>query len=132
MRRAADDDAVLRHLHRCVRIPQAVVGEVGDDCQPRADCGDVECGRIVLTAILYEIAGRWPAVLNLETSGETIHNWAGYLMMPFGLLLLLVEMSLLSKLLIAPMPDRPLAVDRVLAGGGIETTVQPVPRRRRR
>ncbi len=88
--------------------------------------------RIVLTAILYEIAGRWPAVLNLETSGETIHNWAGYLMMPFGLLLLLVEMSLLSKLLIAPMPDRPLAVDRVLAGGGIETTVQPVPRRRRR
>jgi exosortase len=88
--------------------------------------------RIVLTAVLYEIAGRWPSVINLETASETIHNWAGYLMMPFGLLLLLVEMSLLSKLLIAPTSDRSLAVGRVLAGDGTGTTTQPVLRRRHR
>jgi exosortase len=65
--------------------------------------------RIVLTAVLYELATVWPSVIDLEQYGEAIHNWAGYLMMPIGLLLLLAEMSLLNKLLIEPM-DHALVV----------------------
>jgi exosortase len=58
--------------------------------------------RIVMTAVIYHLATYWPTVIDLDSAGELIHEWAGYLMMPVGLLLLLVEMTLLSKLMIAP------------------------------
>jgi exosortase/archaeosortase family protein len=88
--------------------------------------------RIVITAVAYEIAGRWPSLIDLEASGETIHNWAGYMMMPIGLVLLLIEMTLLSKLLIEPLHDRPLVVGRVLAGDAGKATEQQISRRRRK
>jgi exosortase len=89
--------------------------------------------RIVLTAVAYEIASQWPTVIDLETAGEKIHDWAGYLMMPIGLLMLLAELWLLSKLLISPAHDRPLVMGRVLAESGPQTGIQPsAPRRRRR
>jgi exosortase len=88
--------------------------------------------RIVMTAVAYEIASRWPSVIDLETSGERIHDWAGYLMMPIGLLLLLTEMWLLSKLLITSLHDRPLAMGRVLAESGPQEAIRPSALRRRR
>jgi exosortase len=70
--------------------------------------------RIVVTAVAFEVAMRWPSLINLETQSETIHNWAGYLMMPFGLLLLWLETALLSSLLIESA-DRPLVLGTMLA-----------------
>jgi exosortase len=57
--------------------------------------------RIVLTAVIYHLATFWPNWIDLDTAGEVIHEWAGYMMMPVGLLLLLAEMTLLSKLMLA-------------------------------
>jgi exosortase/archaeosortase family protein len=74
--------------------------------------------RITMTGVLFEIAGRWPAVIDLETRAETIHDWAGYAMMPIGLLVLLGEMSLLSKLMISPESERLLTTGRAAVGGG--------------
>lgn len=85
--------------------------------------------RIVLTAVAYQIAAKWPSLIDLETQGETIHNWAGYLMMPIGLLLLWIELSILSKLLIAPS-SRPLVVGTMLAGVGAEARTTRGSRRR--
>ncbi|MCE5303242.1 MAG: exosortase/archaeosortase family protein [Planctomycetaceae bacterium] len=89
--------------------------------------------RIVVTAIFYQFAGQWFPSLNLETAGETVHAWAGYLMMPIGLLLLLAELSLLSKLLIAPM-QRPVVVGQFATGQNANTGlgVPIVSRKRRR
>ena len=69
--------------------------------------------RIVATAVICEMARRWPSLINIENAQEVIHNWVGYLvMMPVGLLLLWGEMTLLSKLLIEPLPERPLVAGR--------------------
>jgi exosortase len=90
--------------------------------------------RIVLTAVLYQIAAHWPSVIDLEKSGDTIHKWAGFLMMPIGLLLLLAVMSLLSKLLVEPPPDRPFLTGGMLPGIGTAATTetrQGVRRRQR-
>jgi exosortase/archaeosortase family protein len=66
--------------------------------------------RIVLTAVLCELA-RKTSIISVDNARETIHNWVGYLaMMPAGMLLLWLELYLLSKLLIDPLPDRPLMV----------------------
>jgi exosortase len=66
--------------------------------------------RIVLTAVFGEIAMHWYSGAAAEHACETIHNIVGYFgMMPIGLLLLLLEVYLLSKLFIEPLPDRPLA-----------------------
>jgi exosortase len=66
--------------------------------------------RIVLTAVFGEIALHWYSGEEAEKVCETIHHVVGYVgMMPIGLLLLLLEVYLLSKLLIEPLPDRPLA-----------------------
>ncbi len=65
--------------------------------------------RIVLTAVICEIGRHWPSLINMDNAQEFIHDWVGLLvMMPFGLLLLLAEMTLLSKLLIQPLPESPL------------------------
>ena len=86
--------------------------------------------RIIITAVVYEMAGYWPSVIDLETTGELVHDWAGYAMMPIGLLLLLGEMTLLSKLMLAPV-DQPLVIGRVLSGTGTAATTERVLRRRR-
>jgi len=87
--------------------------------------------RIVITAVVYELASYWPSVFNLETTGEIVHDWAGYAMMPIGLLLLWAEMSLISKLMLAPL-DQPLVIGRTLSGTtGTVATTERVLRRRR-
>ena len=69
--------------------------------------------RIVLTAVICEIGRQWPSLINVENAQEFIHNWVGYLvMMPLGLLLLWAEMALLSKLMLAPLPERPLVIGK--------------------
>lgn len=82
-------------------------------------------GRIVVTGVVYEIAGRWPSLIDLEVAGETIHNWAGYAMMPFGLLLLLAETSLLSRLMISPESERRLVTGRAAAPAVAKAAVSP-------
>jgi exosortase len=84
--------------------------------------------RIVLTAVIYELASFWPTLIDLDTAADVIHQWAGYLMMPIGLLLLLAEMTLLSKLMIAPI-DHALVVGPTLATEGMS---ERVLRRKRR
>ncbi len=87
--------------------------------------------RIVITAVVYELASYWPSVINLETTGELVHDWAGYAMMPIGLLLLWGEMAILSKLMLAPV-DQPLVIGRVLSGtNSTVATTERVLRRRR-
>jgi exosortase len=66
--------------------------------------------RIVLTAVLCEVARHWPSLMSEDTAEKFMHDTAGLLMMPVGLLLLWAEMTLISKLLIAPLPERPLLV----------------------
>ncbi len=90
--------------------------------------------RIVATAILFEVARHWPSLIDLDTSAKQIHDWTGLLVqMPAGLILLLLEIALLSKLLVEPASTRPLAMGRVMAAD--QTTQGAVERalgRRRR
>jgi exosortase len=86
--------------------------------------------RIVLTGVVTEIARAWPSLITYENAMHYTHNWAGYLMMPIGLLLLLGEMWLLSKLLIPPPPDRPLMAGMVTGAGTLGTTERVLRRRR--
>jgi exosortase len=83
--------------------------------------------RIVLTAVVYEIVSFWPSLIDLNAAEDVIHQWAGYLMLPIGMLLLWVEMSLLTKLMIAPA-EHGLITAPTLAGEG---TAEQVFRRRR-
>jgi exosortase len=87
--------------------------------------------RIVLTGVLCDLARRWPSLINVETAEKFMHDMAGLLMMPIGLALLFVEMSLISKLLISPPSSGPLATGGVLAGEPIEAAMQPGLQRRR-
>jgi exosortase len=78
--------------------------------------------RIVLTALLCELARHWPNLIDQEKAMGFIHDWVGYLvMMPFGLVMLWLEVFLLNKLLIQSMPDRPLVMDRL----AVEKAVEP-------
>ena len=70
--------------------------------------------RIVMTGVIYEVVGRWFSAVDVDQVEHIIHDWAGFLMMPVGLALLLAETWLLSKLLVAPPPDRPLMVGEML------------------
>jgi exosortase len=70
--------------------------------------------RIVMTAVVYQFATMFPAMIDLDTAAELIHQWAGYLMMPIGLLLLLAEMTLLNKLMLAPI-ERVVVAPRTVA-----------------
>jgi exosortase len=73
--------------------------------------------RIVVTAICLEMARRWPGVMDSEKAMHVIHDWAGYLIeMPCGMLLVWVEVTLLSKLLMPPLDERPLTMGTILAG----------------
>jgi len=88
--------------------------------------------RIVLTAVLFEIAGRWSSLVDMELVEDVAHNGAGYLMMPVGLALLLTEMWLLSNLWLEPMAMRLPLSGQVLAGGGIAATAMQRERRRQK
>ena len=85
--------------------------------------------RIVLTAVIYQFATLWPSLIDLDTAAEVIHQWAGYMMMPIGLLLLLAEMSLLNKLMMAPT-EHALATTRAFVGDGATERVLQVRKRR--
>jgi len=75
--------------------------------------------RLTVTAILYEMARRWPDVIDAHKAEEIIHDWSGYLiMMPLAMLLLWVELTLLSKLFLEPAAKGPLSLGRTLAGVG--------------
>lgn len=87
--------------------------------------------RIVLTAVLFELARLWPSVVAPETAEHFMHDLAGYLMMPIGLLLLWVEMTLLAKLLIEPSRERPLVVGELLAERAPVVGIPRVHRKRR-
>ena len=63
--------------------------------------------RIVMTGVIYEVVGRWFSAVDVDQVEHIIHDWAGFLMMPVGLALLLAETWLLSKLLVAPPPRSP-------------------------
>jgi exosortase len=71
-------------------------------------------GRIVLTAIVLEIAGKW-------WSDLVFHDLAGWLMMPAGLALLWLELKFLDKLIV---PEKSLANPLVAVAPG-NTTPPP-------
>ena len=53
--------------------------------------------------------------MNPDHFVETVHTWAGFVIeMPVGMLLVWIELSLLSKLLISPLPERPLVMGDLL------------------
>jgi exosortase len=87
--------------------------------------------RIVLTAVIYEIASLWPTVIDLDTAGELIHDWAGYMMMPIGLLFLLAETTLLSKLLVAPL-EHALVINPAYPSETAQGTTERAFQKRRR
>lgn len=66
--------------------------------------------RLTATAILYNIGMS-------DVVEERIHDGVGFLMMPLGIVLLWAEMSLLWKLLLAPISDRPISLGPAFAGG---------------
>jgi exosortase len=71
--------------------------------------------RIVVTAVGCEVARYYPSVLDADRVMEIVHEWAGYLIeMPAGMLLLWLELTLLAKLLISPLPERPLVMGGML------------------
>jgi exosortase len=86
--------------------------------------------RIVLTGVLYEVASQWPDLVNIDTAAEMIHTWAGYLMMPVGLLLLLLETTILGKLMVEPM-EKALVVGSTFGGQSEAAFGQTFQKRRR-
>jgi exosortase/archaeosortase family protein len=86
--------------------------------------------RIVMTGVIYELVGRWSSGIDVDQVEHMIHDWAGFLMMPVGLALLLAESWLLAKLLLAPPPDRPLMVGEVLTRQSAESASKASLRRR--
>ena len=69
--------------------------------------------RIVVVALVCELAWHWPAAISAKDPLKAIDFWVGiFVMMPTGLLLLWAEMTLLSKLMLAPLPERPLVIGR--------------------
>jgi len=71
--------------------------------------------RITVTAILYEMAERWPTYISAKTADWVFHKGAGWLMMPYALLLLLILWKLLEKLVVEQVSAGPLALSGSLA-----------------
>lgn len=88
--------------------------------------------RISLTAILCEIAHTWPSVISMETADAFFHDMAGLLMMPVALLILWAEMYLISKLMVEPLPDRPLVIAESMAERVRTPELVRMPARRKR
>jgi exosortase len=81
---------------------------------PIAILGNV--ARIVVTAVGLEIARHWPSLVDAKSVEPTIHDVAGWVIeMPCGMLLLWLELTLLSKLLIPPLEERPLMMGTLQA-----------------
>jgi exosortase len=74
--------------------------------------------RITVTGILHETAGH-------EVADAVFHDLAGWLMMPFGLGLLWLELKFLDRLLVAPRETRTEAID--FAAMGVEPLRQTKP-----
>jgi exosortase len=72
--------------------------------------------RITLTAVLFEMAHQWPSVVSKEFADKVFHDFAGLLMMPVALLILLGEMALMSRLMVQPITDRTLVVREASRG----------------
>jgi exosortase len=88
--------------------------------------------RIILTAVLFEMAHRWPSVMSRETADKVFHDFAGLLMMPVALLILWAEMTLISKLMVQPITDRTLVVretSRSLLGVGMGMKIEKEKRK---
>ncbi len=66
--------------------------------------------RITVTAILYDLAHRWPTVISEETAQWVFHDGAGLLMMPLALAILWALWSLMEKLVVDESPEGPLAM----------------------
>jgi exosortase len=82
--------------------------------------------RLTLIAVFSEAVSNWPSLLNLfplrllndiaspvwphDVTKTWAHNLPGYLMMPIGMLLLVIEWTLFSKLFIEEPADRAVAV----------------------
>lgn len=88
--------------------------------------------RISLTAILCEIARQWPSIISMEQADEFFHGMAGLLMMPVALLILWAELAMISKLMIAPLSERPLVAQEGLTGVLREPGLARIPERRKR
>ena len=71
--------------------------------------------RITVTAILYEVARKWPEYVSEEAAKWFFHDAAGWMMMPLGLLLLLGLWKLLENLIVDRAPEGPLALGGYLA-----------------
>jgi len=61
--------------------------------------------RITATAFLYECARWWPDLWNVKAIDDAAHDYAGFFMMPLGLLLLWAELAIISKLIIEPAEE---------------------------
>jgi exosortase len=82
---------------------------------PIAILGNV--ARIVVTAVCLEMARHWPSLGDPANVEKTIHDIAGFAIeMPCGMLLLWIELTLLSKLLIPPASEQPLMLGTLLPG----------------
>ena len=88
--------------------------------------------RITLTAVLCDIARQWPSIISMEQADEFFHGMAGLLMMPVALLILWAELAMISKLMIAPLPERPLVAKERLTGALREPGLARVLERRKR
>lgn len=85
--------------------------------------------RIIVTAVCMDLTRRWPSMMDAHAMEQIIHDWAGYLIeMPCGMLLLWLELTLLSKLLIPPLEERPLMMGSLQAESA---TIGREPRTRR-
>jgi exosortase len=72
--------------------------------------------RIVVTAVCFEIARHWPSLLSSENASKFIHDAAGLVIeAPCGVLLLILELTILSKLLLPPLEERPLMMSKLQA-----------------
>jgi exosortase len=74
--------------------------------------------RITATGVLHETAGS-------EFANNFFHDVGGWLMMPFALALLALELKVLSRLLIDPSADGPVRVGLA----GVAAPAPPAPRR---
>jgi exosortase len=75
--------------------------------------------RITVTGVLHETVGH-------QVANWVFHDFAGWLMMPFALVLLWLELALLARLFVEEGPSRPLAFGLPVAPAA------PAPSRKRR
>lgn len=75
--------------------------------------------RITVTAVLYEMANRWPSLISEKAAQWLFHDGAGLLMMPLGLVLLWGLWKLLEMLVVDSGPAGPLALGGALTRGPI-------------